>query len=115
MRKFSVVICLLFLSGFVRANSFAYSAGTLPGSPLPSININFDVLKKITNTIPVNLTGGLPTVSGVNWNIFQNSSFSTSDLTGALKSIAVLAINLFLIVIQTVAGILKAFLPFLNK
>jgi hypothetical protein len=48
-------------------------------------------------------------------NFFNTKSFSSGDIVSMLKAVAVLAINLFLIVIQTVAGILKALLPFLSR
>ena len=47
-------------------------------------------------------------------NLLNTENLSASDLPGALKAVAVLAINLFLIVIQVVVGILKALLPFLS-
>ena len=53
-------------------------------------------------------------------NATQDTGISTkklsfSDIPNSLKAIGILAINLFLIVIQTVAGVLKALLPFLSK
>jgi hypothetical protein len=48
------------------------------------------------------------------FKLFNTQNLSFDDLTGSLKSVAILAINLFLIVIRVVAGILKALLPFLE-
>jgi hypothetical protein len=48
-------------------------------------------------------------------NLSNTKSLSSGDIISMLKAVVVLAINLFLIVIQTVAGILKALLPFLSK
>ena len=49
------------------------------------------------------------------FKVLNRESLSFDDILGGLKSVAVLAINLFLIVIQVVVGILKALLPFLSK
>ncbi len=113
----SLIICLALLSPtFSSASAVAYPADSSSAAVLPSITANpLNFLNSLTNSIPSAIKGSVPAVSGINWDIFRNISFSSGDIGGALKSILVLVINLFLIVIQTVAGILKALLPFLNK
>lgn len=83
---------------------------------VPSQNINTSVptLPSLPNLN--NLKNFLPK-GGSNGSIKTSStkSFSTSDVGGGLKSIGVLAIRLFLIVIETVAAVLRALLPFLSR
>ena len=47
-------------------------------------------------------------------DLTATKSFSTGDILNTLKAIAALAINLFIVVIQTVVGLLKGLLPFLK-
>lgn len=113
---FLVVVLLVLTSN----KSFAYS---LAGDSLtPSLINPLDYLnKQISTTSPAlpNLSGGLfkGFISGPaseQFKLLNTQNLSFNDLTGSLKSVAILAINLFLVVIQVVAGILKALLPFLK-
>ncbi len=54
------------------------------------------------------------TSKGAFGDLLNTDAFSSGDITGTLKAVSILAINLFLIVIQTVAGILKVLLSFLS-
>ena len=113
--------------------SFAYSAGgtQLDGfSTNPLKYLNKQLIPSLPGLKSVNIGTTAPTLPDISGGLFkgfisgtasqqfkllntQNISFD--DVTGSLRSIAVLAINLFLIVIQTVASILKALLPFLER
>lgn len=136
MKKFILSITLtLFFTIIMSGVSFAYTtnsaAPTLP--LLPSVN-PVDYLKSILPKTGPSFTGigtSVPSIpslqnlknllpsslggSGISKPTSNTTGFSTGDIGGSLKAIGVLAINLFLIVIQTVAGILKALLPFLSK
>lgn len=107
-----MISLLIILSAALTASrSLGYSAGSTP-LPVPSIIEPLDILKSdlFKNIIPnIGIGTTIP-----NLNLLNTKNLSGGDLTSALKAIAVLAINLFLIVIQTVAGILKALLPFLQ-
>ena len=46
--------------------------------------------------------------------LFDTDKLSRDDIGGSIKAVVVLAINLFLIIIQTVSGILKALLSLLS-
>lgn len=124
-----IFILTLLIFSFVAlipgGNSLAYTSGSgNPGTTTSSFNLNSlpnptdflnliqssQFLQGIKNFLPKGLTGDNSGSSSL-----TNLHFSTSDIPGSLKSIAILAINLFLIVINTVAGILKALLPFLGK
>lgn len=130
------IVGLLFFMILSSNHSFAYTGGvSAPSLPLPSVNpvnylkktlnnyapqtqgINMSVptlqnLRDLKNLLPKNLTGGN---TGISKPTSNTASFSSGDVTSSLKAIGTLAINLFLIIIQTVAGILKALLPFLAK
>lgn len=111
----AVLISLVFsLTLFLPSISFAASFNPLdalknslaPGLPgIQSIGTTAPTLPSLSK-----LSG----LSSSDWKILNTSSLSFDDFGGALKSIAILAINLFLIVIQVIAGILKALLPFLQ-
>ena len=111
---FSAVIVLsaIFISS---RHSFAYSTtGDVSLTPLPSIINPIEALKNqsnfFKNIVPsIGIGTTMPSL-----NLLNTENLSASDLPGALKAVAVLAINLFLIVIQVVVGILKALLPFLS-
>ena len=129
--KILILILLIFaFAAFIPGgNSLAYASTTSSsgdsGTTIPSFNLNSlpnpmdflnsiqssSFLQGIKNFLPSGLTGD----NSGNSSSISNLHFSTSDIPGSLKSIAILAINLFLIVINTVAGILKALLPFLGK
>ncbi|MBI2063008.1 MAG: hypothetical protein HYT61_02075 [Candidatus Yanofskybacteria bacterium] len=95
---------------FVVRYSSAYSINET-SLPLPSIlNINpfdSDLFKNLVPNIDLGTT--MP-----NLNLLNINNLSSNDFVSVLRAVAILAINLFLIVIQTVAGILKALLPFLT-
>lgn len=83
---------------------------------LPGLN-NFNIgttIPALPSSLPSNFKGFFSGSNFGDFKLINIDSLSSQDLTGSLKSIAVLAINLFLIVIQVVAGILKALLPFLQ-
>ena len=103
-------------------SSLAYSTSNTSLTPLPLPSLtnpvdalnNFDILKNQSNLFK-NITPMLGIGTTVpSLNLLNTSNLSGSDFTSALKAVAILAINLFLIVIQTTAAILKALLPFLS-
>jgi len=125
MKKILIVVLFsssaVLISLFVPTNgSFAYvSSGqsvnaNLP--PSPSLN-PLDYLKNLPSLGGVTTQGigtsvpSLPSFS----RFLDTGNLSAGDVVSMLKAVAVLTINLFLIVIQTVAGILKALLPFLSR
>lgn len=135
IKKTFLIILLLAVALLVLISnkSFAYSsAGDSLTSSLtnPLDYLNNQLLPNLPGLKNVNIGTALPLPPNLSRGLFsrgfisgeaseqfkllntQNLSFD--DLTGSLKSVAVLAINLFLIVIQVVAGILKALLPFLK-
>ena len=112
--------------------SFAYSSAgdsRVPYLTNPLDYLNNQVLQNLPGLQNLNISTAAPVpslskglfkglISGTaseQFKLLNTKNLSFDDLTGSLKSIAVLAINLFLIVIQVVAGILKALLPFLSK
>ncbi len=118
------VFVLFFLIAISNNSAIAYTANNASGVPSSLINpLDFvgGVTKGLTGPSGIGGNAGTTLPSLSNLNTLTNGisgrlgGLSTSDLTGSLKAIASLAINLFLIVIQTVSGILKALLPFLNK
>ena len=124
---FVVVILLVFASGkyvFAHAASdIGDSDFDLPvlssSSPINSLNRlidPLDYLDEITKKLPglQNIGTTLPIPQQFSIQTLGVGGLSFDDLPGALKAVAVLAINLFLIVIQTTAAILKALLPFLS-
>lgn len=115
------------------APGFGYASNVLSLEPLDLFNRAFSETSKSTTTSLPALPGfklppelqksvkgflsGTSTGTGSNFDFKQllnTESLSGKDFGSALKAIAVLAINLFLIIIQTVAAILKALLPFLQ-
>ena len=119
MKSKSIFILLIGLSIFVfvltTTNVFAYTPGTLNTSVSSLIN-PFDFFKNDMLKNAAQNTGVSTAVPGLpSFNLLDTKNLSFSDIPGSLKAIAVLAINLFLIVIQAVAAILKGLLPFLSK
>ena len=124
---FALVILLVFASG---RDVFAHLASDIGDSDLnlpvfsSSSPVNLlnrlidplDYLDEITKKLPglQNLGTTLPIPQQFSIQTLGVSGLSFDDLPGALKAVAILAINLFLIVIQTTAAILKALLPFLS-
>ncbi len=95
---------------------FAYTSGTPDASASSLVNpfdfFKNDALKNAAQNIDVGTTvPSLPIFK----QFLDTKDLSFSDIPGSLKAIGVLAINLFLIVIQAVAAILKGLLPFLSK
>ena len=142
MNKLTLSITLpIFFTIMLSGTTLAYTTNSsAPALPLlPSVNpINY-LTKTLSNYVPqaqgvgttvpalssgitdtfknliqqgINSVGGTSTLTNPT---SSTTNFSTSDIPSALKSIGNLAINLFIIVIETVAGILKALLPFLSK
>lgn len=119
----------IIFSALIAFSILSISAGSLVRAAGPNVDSAASNLPSFANPLDYlnDLTRGLSGVSNITGNVGAaipglsklqdqiTSSFSSNDITGALKSFAALAINLFLIVIQTVAGILKALLPFLSK
>ncbi|MBI2063588.1 MAG: hypothetical protein HYT65_01180 [Candidatus Yanofskybacteria bacterium] len=130
MKKFTTILTLVILIIFASSKySLAHpSSGTgddynLPilssSSPIDVLNrlINpLDYLNEITKKLPglQNIGTTMPIPQQFSMQTLGVSGLSFDDLPSALKAIAILAINLFLIVIQTTASILKALLPFLS-
>lgn len=128
MKKFTTILVLVLLTFASGENTFAYTASDngnldLPmlssSSPINSLNRlidPLDYLDEITKKLPglQNLGMTLPIPQQFSIQTLGVSGLSFNDFPGAIKAIAVLAINLFLIVIQTTAAILKALLPFLS-
>lgn len=130
MKKVTTIFILaLFLIFAFSRITFAYpSSGTgreynLPmlssSSPIDVLNNlidPLDYLDQITKKLPglQNIGTTMPIPQQLSIQTLGISSLSFNDLPSVLKAIAVLAINLFLIVIQTTAAILKALLPFLS-
>ena len=107
---FPVFIFILTASG-----TFAYTSGTPDTSGSSLINpfdfFKNDALKNAAQNINVGTTvPSLPIFK----QFLDTKDLSFSDIPSSLKAIGVLAINLFLIVIQAVAAILKGLLPFLK-
>ena len=97
-------------------DSFAYS---YPFEEKLSFDYsNNKILTRFINLDEGNINGAttilpsLPEEKKIKLIDLQN--ISSDDIFKSLRAIAILAINLFLIVIQVVAGILKALLPFLG-
>lgn len=129
-------ILILFLITFAVVTVvpfFTYASDTLLLEPSGLLNRIFsETSKNINTSLPslsdiklptdfskntktflsnVDAAGGM----GIDFSRFFNfGEFSSKNLTAAIKAVLVLAINLFLIVIQTVAAILKALLPLLQ-
>ena len=119
MKKFTTILVLVLLTFAFGKNSFAYSSSPSLPSPSPANSLNrlsdpLDYLNEITKKLPgfKDIGTTLPIPQQFSMQNLGISGLSFNDLPGALKAIAVLAINLFLIVIQTTASILKALFPF---
>lgn len=115
LKIFSVTILMLVV--FAPIHSLAYPVSNTFPVPVPSLIDPLNILKSdlFKNNLPgfgsLNIGTTMPSL---NLNLLNTQNLSSSDLTGTLKAVLVLAINLFLIVIQTTAAILKALLPFLS-
>ncbi len=116
MKNKSILIFLVGLPVFIfiltTPSTFAYTSGT-PDTSGPSLINPFDffkndALKNAAQNIGVGTT--VPSLQ-----LLNTKNLSFSDIPSSLKAIGVLAINLFLIVIQAVAAILRGLLPFLSK
>lgn len=115
IKKIILSIATLCIVVFVLLDnqSYAYSSSNQLVNPLNPSKLLPGIPSVNMGTIVPTLSG-LPTSLG-GFKLFNLNSLSANDFTSALKSIGILAINLFLIVIQVVAGILKALLPFLSR
>lgn len=83
----------------------------LPGLKSLNIGTTAPALSNVSEGI---LKGFISGTASQQFKLLNTQNLSFNDISGSLKSIAVLAINLFLIVIQTVAATLKALLSFLK-
>ena len=105
--SFGFLVFVLLIGG----SSFASVGGQSPNLPALSFNpldyLNDDLLKGAARDTGIG-------TSVPNLNLINMENLSSGDIISMLKAVAVLAINLFLIVVQTVAGILKALLQFLS-
>lgn len=112
--KIHTIIPTLALASFLiwPISTFALSL------PIPNVNpLNYvKPINNLINTAAQNQGIGtsIPTLHTRLNSLASSKNFSTSDVLAGIKAGAILGINLFLIVIQTVAGILKALLPFLK-
>lgn len=118
MKKTLIIFILIVgLSVFILtvSDAFAYTSES-SNTSLSLIN-PFDFLKNDILKSAAQNTGISTTVPSlpIFKQFLDTKNLSFNDISGSLKAIGALAINLFLIVIQTVAGILKALLPFLSK
>lgn len=90
------------------SGSYKNSNNSLPA--LPNLKLPVGSKENVKGFL-----SGTSSDSEINFSRLLNTeNFSSNDLGSGLKAVAVLAINLFLIVIQTVAAVLKALLPFLQ-
>jgi hypothetical protein len=122
--KIKIIFGLFLVCFFFSASqSSAYITSNAPGSNVASVNfgvlqylLNNSVVKNILSQqgIGSSLLSGL-SLPNLNLNLINTKDLSSKDITGSIKAVASLAINLFLIVIQTAGGILKALLPSLSK
>ncbi len=116
MKNRSILILLVGLPIFIfiltASGTFAYTSGT-PDTSTPSLINPFDFFKNDALKDAAQKTGIGTTVPSL--KLLDTKNLSFNDIPGSLKAIATLAINLFLIVIQAVAAVLKGLLPFLSK
>ena len=116
-KTFAIVIAfVMILVLFFINKSSAYVTSGTPGPVQPFMGINpLNLLNNNTIKNFVDQRGSGASLPSFNFNLLNTKNISSNDIWGSIKAIVSLAINLFLIVIQTVAGILKALLPFLSK
>lgn len=131
MKKFITILALVIFLVFASSKySFASPSSDTSGDyDLPAVyssssfvdSLNhlidpLDYLDEIIKKLPrlQNLGTTLPIPQQFSIQTLGIGGLSSNDFSGALKAVAVLAINLFLIIIQTTAAILKALLPFLS-
>lgn len=119
MKSKSIFILLVGLPVFIfvliASGAFAYTSGT-PDTSAPSLINPFDFFKNDVLKNAAQNTGISTAVPSLpSFNLLDTKNLSFSDIPSSLKAIGVLAINLFLIVIQAVAAVLKGLLPFLSK
>ena len=104
---------------FVLFSKNSLARSSRDSQPVFSQINSFEYLQKnLLPSLPMNSRGlfsNTATGSFRDLKLLNTEGLSSGNLVSALKSVAVLAINLFLIVIQVVVGILKALLPFLSK
>lgn len=128
--KITPVIAGLILLGTLGSFIISESSATVTVNPMDYTRSINDMANQAVKTQGINTTVpniNIPTIKTAAPGSFQSltktdfgslintKNLSFKDTGSILKSIAILAINLFLIVIQTVAGILRALLPFLNR
>jgi len=115
MKTWYRYIIFYFLFFILFSNTFTYAAS----SQINPLNYAKPVNNLINNTIKdQGINTSLPSLKNQIQKVKDSggvTSLSSSDFISGARSVATLAINLFLTVIQTVAGILKGLLPFLSK
>lgn len=127
MKKFSAIAVSLFfmINIFFSGSAFSYST-QLESSPVKttdgisnSINKLFqNVFQGFNGAKNININTSIPVspVKNVSFDdIFNTKSFSGDDIIGAIKAVIILAINLFLIVINIVVEVFKGLLGVLNS
>lgn len=105
----AVLVCLIVSVISFTKCSFAFADG----------NYNFKVITDclVNNSVSSSSESeclSLPSIRSDIKSIVEKKSFTTGDLTAMLKAMAVLGINLFLVIVSSIASILKAVLPFLK-
>jgi hypothetical protein len=79
-----------------------------------AVDLNSIMTKCASGSFDVNCAQSLPDIKSGIQSMFNSKSFSWGDIISILKAVGTLAINLFLVVVNTIAGILKGLLPFLR-
>lgn len=127
MKTFSAIAVSLFfmINIFFSGSAFSYST-QLESNPVKttdeisnSINKLFqNVFQGFNGAKNININTNIPIspVKNISFDsIFNTKSFSSNDIIGALRAVLILAINLFLIIINIVVEVLKGLLGVLNS
>lgn len=127
MKKIIAITALLFfmINIFFSGSAFSYSAQFESNPVKTTDGISNSINKLIQNVFQgfnggknININTNTPMSPGKNISfdsIFNTKSFSSNDIIGALKAVLILAINLFLIIINIVVEVLRGLLGVLNS
>lgn len=127
MKKIIAITASLFfmINIFFSGSAFSYSAQFESNLVKTTDGISNSINKLIQNVFQgfnggknININTNTPMSPGKNISfdsIFNTKSFSSNDIIGALKAVLILAINLFLIIINIVVEVLKGLLGVLNS